>query len=44
MKTTTSEIDKKFDNGESVIGDLDLAKARLRSPVKSSTLSGHAVQ
>jgi len=28
MKTTTSEIDKKFDNGESVIGDLDLAKAR----------------
>jgi len=28
MKTTTSEFEKKFDNGESVIEDLDLAKAR----------------
>ncbi len=27
MKTTTSEFDKKFDNGESVINDLNLAGA-----------------
>jgi hypothetical protein len=28
MKTTTSEFEKKFDAGESVISDLDLARAR----------------
>lgn len=28
MKTTASEFEKKFDNAESVIDDLDLSKAR----------------
>ena len=28
MKTTTSRFDKKFDDGESVIDELDLSKAR----------------
>ena len=28
MKTKTDEFEKKFDNGESVIGDLDLSRAR----------------
>jgi hypothetical protein len=28
MKTTTSRFEKKFDDGESVIGDLDLSKTR----------------
>ena len=28
MKTTTSEFDQKFGDGESVISDLDLSKAR----------------
>ena len=28
MKTTASEFDEKFNKGESVIGDLNLSKAR----------------
>ena len=28
MKTTTSEFEKKFDNGESIMDDLDFSKAR----------------
>lgn len=28
MKTTASEFDQKFDNGESVIDNLDLSKVR----------------
>ena len=28
MKTTASDFDKKFDDGESIIQDLDLSKAR----------------
>ena len=28
MKTTASDFDKKFDDGESIIEDLDLSKAR----------------
>ncbi len=28
MKTTTSEFEKKFDTGESVMDDLDLSKVR----------------
>jgi hypothetical protein len=28
MKTTTSEFERKFDDGGSVISDLDLARAR----------------
>ena len=28
MKTTASEFEKKFDNGESVINELDISKAR----------------
>lgn len=29
MKTKASNFDKKFDDGESIIADLDLSKARL---------------
>jgi len=35
MKTTTSEFEKKFDNGESIIDDLDLSKARRPGKNKS---------
>jgi len=28
MKTTASDFDKKFDDGESILQDLDLSKAR----------------
>jgi hypothetical protein len=28
MKTKASDFDKKFDNGESIVGHLDLSKAR----------------